>query len=143
LDLFLSYASDKHREQFARVFARVNKAIETLDNDALKKAAASACKGLDVIGETIAERGLEPPDVRYLGLDGLILAETAEDAKRLRDHFEGSPRIYSLAEFALIVEKFEVENSTVKAAKEILGGRVEAICERTPLEQELNDCVPF
>ena len=142
LDLFLAHAHENHREQLARVLARVNDAIYKLDNDALRKASASALKGLERIGETITERGLEPPEIRYLGQDGLLVAETTEDAKRLREHMEGKPRIYTLAELARIVESFEASNATIAAAKD-MGGTIEAIRERTPLETELNDAIPF
>ena len=142
LDLFLTYARDDHRERIARVLARVNDAIDTLDNDALKRATASALKGLERIGETIAERGLEPPPMRYIAQDGLIVAETSEDAKRLKHHFDGAVRIYALAELTMIVEWFEEKNMTIQAAKD-MGGTIAAIRERTPTEIELNDAIPY
>ena len=142
LDLFLAYAHDNHRERFARVLARVNDAIDGLDNDALKKATASALKGLERIGETIAERNLVPPPIRYLAQDGLLIAETSEDAKRLKHHFGSTGRIYALDELAMIVSWFEEKNTTIRAAKD-MSGTIEAIRERTPTELELNDAIPY
>mgnify|MGYP007046964857 CR=1 FL=1 len=142
LDLFLAYAHDDHRERMARVLAKINAAIDDLDNDALRNVTESALKGLARIEATIVERGLEPPDVRYIGQDGLIIAETSEDARRLREHFEGAPRIYTIAEIAMIVVAFETKNAAIPAAKEN-GGTITAIRKRTPLESELNDALPY
>lgn len=131
-------------EKLARVFAKLNAAIEGLDLDAQRKHAENALKGLRRIREINREEGKSPPKARFLAHGDVIVAETIEDARKLGT-MEGTKRVYALEEIGRIVDLFEEKNETIRELKK-MGAEYKGAPNHANSEKgksDLDDEIPF
>ena len=142
LDFWLSQVDEAEiRERWARVWAKLNRGIETIDLEMTRDAVTNALKWIKHIDKKLANAGISPPEPRFISNGDLVVAETHEDAVLLHDRFDGDARVYTLEEVAHTIANFEREGGPLVRLLKEEGARLVGL--KQPSSEPLNDELPF
>lgn len=144
LDRLPDLVSPETAARYGSALGKLNAAMEANDPAEVAARVGVCIRGMAAMDAEAAAAGHQPisPDAWEIEVDGVTCAILKDDADWPR-YAEMRPgvRVYSLREVGNALAAY---GQTVAAVKDLWpGARVTAVRERTQLEKELNDEVPF
>lgn len=139
-----SLVSTATAEKFGRVIARLNAAINADEPATVAVEAATAMRGLVAMDAEAAASGRTPfcVDVWEYDLDGHHFGIVRDVTSwKTAEAMHPTLRIYTMREVANALAAY---GQTVAAVKDAFpGAEVVAVRDRSPIESDLNDFIPF
>ncbi len=144
VDRLPGLVSPSMADRWGAAMANLNAALDAKDAALVVKRVEACLRGFAAMDAEAVAAGHKPlpPDAWEIEVDGVTCA-VLRDGNQWPAYAALRPgvRAYSLREVGLALAAY---GQTVAAVKDAFpGAEVKAVKPKTPLERELNDCIPF